>query len=460
VSSVSAEGRTLQPDPQSRPPDPAALLRSTRYVRLLVLAALLGLPISAAAYGFLALVGLLQHWVYADLPRALGLAPPPWWWPAPPLVLSGLLVGATIRFLPGRGGKSPADGFSESGPPPPSALPGTALAALAGLSMGAVIGPEAPLIALGGGLAACAVRLTRRAGEPTATAVIGATGGFAAVSTLLGSQLLGAFLLMEVSGLGGPMLGLVLLPGLLAAGLGSLIFIGLGTWTGLGTFSLAVPDIPGYAHPDLAQFGWAVAIGLIASALGSGVRWLALHVRPFVEPRPLVAVPLAGLVVAALAIGFAAATGHAASEVLFSGQDALGGLLTNSAGYSVGTLLLLIGAKGLAYTVSLAAFRGGPIFPAMFLGAALGMVLSHLPGLPLVAGAAMGIGAMSVVMLRLPLTSVLLASLLLFSDEVAVMPLVILAVVVAHVVTARLTPARPALTSAPAGAEQPPGHVP
>jgi H+/Cl- antiporter ClcA len=459
VSSVSAEGRTLPPDPQAHPPDPAALLRSTRYLRLLALAALLGVPISAVAYGFLALVGLLQNWVYSDLPRALGLTPPPWWWPAPPLVLAGLLVGAAIRFLPGRGGKSPADGFSESGPPPPSALPGIAFAALAGLSLGAVIGPEAPLIALGGGLAACAIRLTRRAGEPTATAVIGATGSFAAVSTLLGSPLLGAFLLMEVSGLGGPMLGLVLLPGLLAAGLGSLIFIGLGTWTGLGTFSLEVPDIPGFAEPNLAQFGWAIVIGLIASVLGSGVRWLALRVRPFVEPRPLVAVPLAGLVVAALAIGFAAATGHATSEVLFSGQDALGGLLTDSARYSVGTLLLLIGAKGLAYAVSLAAFRGGPIFPAMFLGAALGMVLSHLPGLPLVAGAAMGIGAMSVVMLRLPLTSVLLASLLLASDEVALMPLVIVAVVVAHVVTARLTPARPATTSAPAAAEHPPGDA-
>ena len=123
MSSVSAEGRTLPPDPQAHPPDPAALLRSTRYLRLLALAALLGVPISAVAYGFLALVGLLQNWVYSDLPRALGLTPPPWWWPAPPLVLAGLLVGAAIRFLPGRGGKSPADGFSESGPPPPSALP-------------------------------------------------------------------------------------------------------------------------------------------------------------------------------------------------------------------------------------------------------------------------------------------------------------------------------------------------
>ena len=40
------------------------------------------------------------------------------------------------------------------------------------------------------------------------------------------------------------MLGLVLVPGLLAAGVGSLIFIGLDALTGLGTFSLAIPNLP------------------------------------------------------------------------------------------------------------------------------------------------------------------------------------------------------------------------
>jgi H+/Cl- antiporter ClcA len=111
--------------------------------------------------------------------------------------------------------------------------------------------------------------------------------------------------------------------------------------------------------------------------------------------------------------------------VLFSGQSDLGPFISNSASYSVGALLLLIACKGLAYGVSLSSFRGGPTFPAMFLGAAGGVALSHLPGLPLVDGVAMGIGAMTVVMLRLPLTSVLLATLLLASDGLAVMPLVI-----------------------------------
>ena len=134
---------------------------------------------------------------------------------------------------------------------------------------------------------------------------------------------------------------------------------------------------------------------------------------------------MVGLAVAALVIGHEAGTGHSSSDVLFSGETALGPLLPGSAGYSIGALLMLLVCKSLAYSLSLSGFRGGPVFPSMFLGAAGGVVLSHLPGLPLVAGVAMGIGAMCVVMLKLPLTSVLLATLLLFSDGLAVMPLVI-----------------------------------
>ena len=66
---------------------------------------------------------------------------------------------------------------------------------------------------------------------------------------------------------------------------------------------------------------------------------------------------------------------------------------------------MVILCKGLAYSPCLSSFRGGPIFPALFVGAALGIALSHLPGLPMIAGAAMGIGAMTVAMLGLPLTS-------------------------------------------------------
>lgn len=423
------------------PSDPLARLRTRSYLALLALAAIIGVPVSAAAYFFLALVAKLQGWIFTDLPRGIGFHGEPQWWPVPPLVLAGVLVSLTIRYLPGTGGRSPADGFrAGEGPPSPIELPGVVIAALASLSLGVVLGPEAPLIALGGGLGVCAVRLVKRDAPAATRTVVAAAGSFAAISTLLGSPILGAFLLLEASGLGGAMLELVLVPGLLAAGLGSLTFIGLKSWTGLGTFSLAIPHLPGVGPPDIAEFGWALAIGVMAAALGCGIRWLALVLRPAVERRLLLATPVAGLAVAGLAIAFAAGTGKSSSQVLFSGQSALGPLITHGAVYTVGALVLLIACKSLAYSASLSGFRGGPVFPSMFIGAAGGMALSHLAGLPLIPGVAMGIGAMCTVMLRLPFTSVLLATLLLAADGRTVMPLVIVAVVVAYVSTAWLAP--------------------
>jgi H+/Cl- antiporter ClcA len=366
--------------------------------------------------------------------------------------VAGLLVAPAIRFLPGKGGHSPADGFKPGGTPTTAELPGVLLAALATLTFGVVLGPEAPLIALGGGLSVLAVRLAKRDLPAQATAVVAAAGSFAAISTLLGSPIAGAFLLMEASGLGGPMLGVVLLPGLLASGVGALIFVGLDALTGLGTFSLSVPGLPHFARPDIAEFGWALVIGIAAAILGTAIRRLALLIRPHVERRMLLLMPVLGLLIAGLAIAYHEGTGKSYSDVLFSGQTALGPLITNAASYSVGALVLLFACKGLAYGVSLSSFRGGPVFPSLFLGAAGGIALSHLPGLPLVPGVAMGIGAMSAVMLRLPLTSVLLATLLLFSDGLAVMPLVIVAVVVAYVLSARLAPA-PSPAPAPSQAQ-------
>ena len=438
------------------PSDPLALLRSRSYVALLVLAAIIGAPISAVAYFFLALVDKCQGWIFTDLPKGLGFHSEPLWWPLLPLAVAGLLVALTIRYLPGSGGHSPADGFKPGGAPTPIELPGILLAALATLCLGAVLGPEAPLIAIGGGLGVIAIRLAKRDVPARTGAVVAAAGSFAAISTLFGSPLLGAFLLMEASGIAGATLELVLVPGLLAAGIGTLIFVGLDTWTGLGTFSLAIPNVPHVGTPTVGEFGWALVIGLAAAVLGSGIRRLGLSLRPHVERRMVLATPVVGLAVAGLAIAFAAATGKSSAEVLFSGQNSVGTLISHSAGYTVGALVLLVACKGLAYGGSLSGFRGGPTFPALFIGAAGGLALSHLPGLPPVSGAAMGIGAMCAVMLRLPLTSVLLATLLLLSDGLDVTPLVIVAVVVAYVASARLTASAPA-QEAPAAAGASPG---
>ena len=143
-----------------------------------------------------------QQYVFTTLPDDLGFDGAPVWWPLPVLALGGLVVGLTIRYLPGTGGHVPAEGFKSAGAVPPVELPGIIIAAFATLAFGAVLGPEAPLIAIGSGMGVLAVQLVRRDAPKTASVVIAAAGSFAAVSTLFGSPLTGAFLLMEVSGLG------------------------------------------------------------------------------------------------------------------------------------------------------------------------------------------------------------------------------------------------------------------
>ncbi len=439
---VSVDEPAAKPATTPAPPHPLDVLRSRGYLLLLLLAVALGIPISALAYGFLALVDELQKLAYTDLPKALGFDGTPPWWPLPLLGVGGLLVGLVIRFLPGTGGHEPSEGMVTSGAPAAAELPGIFLAALATLVCGAVLGPEAPLIALGGGLALWLARLPGREIPPGEQGVIGAAGSFAAISTLLGSPLLGAFLLMEATALGGPMLGIVMVPGLLAAGIGSLIFIGLDNWTGLGTYSLVLSDVPTAHQPDIGEFGWALVIGLASALAGTGIRRLGLFLRGRVARSRVPATVLMGLAVGGLAIAYAEGSGKPATEVMYSGQAALDPLLVHSAAYTVGALLLLVVCKALAYGISLSAFRGGPIFPAMFVGAVGGIALSRLPGLSLTAGFAMGIGAMCAAMLKLPLTSVLMATLLLGHAGITVMPLVIVAVVVCYTAMAWLTPSR------------------
>lgn len=416
--------------------DPVQVIRSRAYLAALLLAAALGAPISAVAYGFLALVAAIQEYLFDDLPDAVFAGGVPAWWPVPWLVLCGLLTGLTIRHLPGNGGHSPAFGFKAGGGAPPDReLPGVILAALTTLSLGAVLGPEAPLIAIGGGLAALTVRLVKKDAPPMAVTIMASAGSFAAISTLLGSPLLGAFLIMEAAGVGGIRLSLVALPGLLASGVGALVFVGLDTWTGLGDFSLALTSVPPAVSPTVATMAWALAMGAAGALIGWGIRWLGLSLRPVVHRSRVLVTGALGLLIGLTAMTYQLITDHTFTEVLFSGQDALPGLVAHASDYSVGVLILLALGKAFAYALSLSAFRGGPVFPSMLIGAVLGIAASSLPGMSLAPAIAMGIGALCTAMLRLPLTSTLLATLLMGADGVTVTPQVIVAVAVAFVLT-------------------------
>src|SRR3954454_2993653 len=446
-------------DAAGAPTDPSATLRSKRFLVLLVLAGIVGLVVSFAAWGFLELLHQIQVGVFQGLPKDLGFSSTPRWWYLPVLAIAGVVTAFAIATLPGRGGHVPAYGL-KSGQIQPIELPSVILAGLASIGLGLVIGPEAPLIALGGGLGLLAMRLINKDAPNEVAAVMAAAGMFAAVSLIFASPLIAAVLMIEVSGLGGSKLTLILIPGLLAAGIGSLISVGMGSWTGLSTsaYALGPLSLPAFARPDVTDFLWTVPFAL-AIALGtflifSGARALV----PVITPRPFLYLPLIGLLVAGLAIAFTYATDHGANEVLFSGQDQLPGLASNASSWSLGALALLLLFKGIGYSMSAAAFRGGPTFPAMFLGAAAGLMAGHLPGFESTPAVAVGLGAGVVSVLRLPLSAVVIGVLLTDRSGAGSAPLVIFGVVVAYIASvwlaARQAPEPPAATaSAPGSVE-------
>jgi hypothetical protein len=103
------------PTPQAEPvpggtlSDEQRVARERGYVRLLLLAAGVGIPVSLVAFGFLALLHWSEHAVWEHLPETFGFAVAPWWWALPWLLLGGVLVGVAIRWLPGHGGHVPID---------------------------------------------------------------------------------------------------------------------------------------------------------------------------------------------------------------------------------------------------------------------------------------------------------------------------------------------------------------
>ena len=129
----------------------------------------------------------------------------------------------------------------------------------------------------------------------------------------------------------------------------------------------------------------------------------------------------------------------------------LPGLVSQAGTWSVAALAWLIVFKGIAYSISLGSLRGGPTFPAMFLGAAAGVMASHLPGFPIQAGVGVGIGAATVAVLRLPLSAVVIATLLTTHAGSNIEPLIIVGVVVAYITTLLLArSSAPATDTAPA----------
>jgi chloride channel protein, CIC family len=398
-------------------------LGGTAYLRLVGLGAVIGVPAALVAALFLALVHDLEHWLWSDLPDRLGHSSPPWY-----LVVGLPLAGACVvlvarRFLPGDGGVSPLVGLGGEKPPPLSHAPGVAVAALGTLSFGAVLGPEMPLIALGM-VVGLLVTLIVRLGERERSLLAGA-GAFSAISALFGGPIVGGVMMVESGAAGlGASLAPALLPGFVAAATGYVVFIGFGNWGGLGAPGLVEPGLPPYQGTHIYDLIFAVLVGVATAVLITVVRRVAHRVADLPQLSMPVLLLGGGLAVGVLA-EVADALGADSQDVLFSGQASVPALVAET---STKIVLVLLLFKGLAYAISLGCgFRGGPIFPAMYLGIAVitfpVIWFDISPTVAVAIGAAAGMAAMT----GLLLTPMLFASLLVGLEGVDTIPASVLA---------------------------------
>jgi H+/Cl- antiporter ClcA len=343
---------------------------------LAVPAILVGIFAAVLLWGLEQLAGLLSGVLWDTIPDAVGVDPDGWWIVLI-LSLTGLAVGLGLRFMPGHGGVDSSTTELVAPPLPVRALPGLALVTLFSLAGGVSLGPENPVIAIN-----CAIivsvfaRLLPRI-PPQMSILI---AGSATVGALFGTPVAAALLftgIVAAAKSGGALWDRLFLP-VVAAGAGAM------TMRLLGAPSMAF-DLPAYGSPRVIDLligaviaGGAVAVTLVALVLFP-IFWRGLHWL-----RHPILIPLVGVIGGPI--------------TMFKGLEQIGELLEKPGQYDASELVVIVGIKLLALLVAASAlFRGGRIFPATFVGVALGM-LGHvlIPGVPL--GLAVACGVLGVLL--------------------------------------------------------------
>ena len=358
---------------------------SPRQMLLLAIPAiLLGAFAALLLWAVEQLADLLSDVLWDTLPGALGVDPSGWWIVLI-LTLTGLAVGIGLRYLPGHGGPDSATTELISPPLRLRVLPGLAVVTVLSLAGGVSLGPENPIIAINVGIA---VTLFARFLPGVSPQIAVLIAGAATVGALFGTPVAAALLFTGIVAAakgGGSLWDRLFLP-VAAAGAGAI------TMRLLGAPSMEF-DLPVYGSPHAidALTGALVACGAVGISLialaAFPVLWRALHALR----HPILIALVGGFVLGILGLIGGPIT-------MFKGLDQIGELLQDPDGYDGAQLAVIAGIKILALLVAASAlFRGGRIFPATFIGVALGM-LGHvlIPSLPL--GLAVGCGILGVVL--------------------------------------------------------------
>jgi H+/Cl- antiporter ClcA len=389
--------------------------------RMLVLAVVVGVLAAAGGSLFLEVIHLGESFVFDTVPSSMGFDEAPWWWAAL-LLLLGASIVLLGRQMPGATGKGPLTGFHFDNPL--VIVPSILVAALGTLVFGFVLGPEAPLIVLGTAIGAL---LTWRA-DKQARQVAMLLGGVAAIGAVLGNPFVTGFMILEFAAFG--LVPAVILPAaFVALGAGFLTQVGIDGLPGFGLHTLEVPGVPAYDQIAFGDVLLGLLVAVLAAVVTVAVRESAVAIDRAGQRRPIPMLYVAAVVTALVLLIAQVGFGIAQDQILFSGQSGMGALVQET---SIAAVIVIIVGKGIAYAVALGGgLRGGPIFPATFLGVAAGVLVSLIvPAASVSPLAAAGIAASAAAMIKLPGTSALLGAALIGGSGAAIAPFAIFGAVI------------------------------
>lgn len=350
--------------PSTAPATPARALLPSILPALLV-----GVTASLLLVGVSAGAEELQDVLWRTVPDALGVGRYSVLWMSVMLVATGIAVGLVVWKVPGHAGPDPATTGLDAPVLPPAALPGLVLATALMLAGGPSLGPENPIIAVNVSLAVWAgLRAFPQAPERSWAALAEA----ATIGALFGTPVAAALIISEALA-GQPLKGKLwdgVFAPLTAAAAGALTV----TLVSRPNFDL---HLPSFGRPDWSDLLAALTIASAGALLGmAAVRAFPYVHRGFARLRhPMLMLPAGGLVLAALA----AVGGHL---TLFKGLDEIAELAGDPDGWTAGEFAVMTVVKLAALLVAASCgFRGGRIFPAVFVGTSLGLCAHALvPG--------------------------------------------------------------------------------
>ena len=408
----------------SAPEPPVAApvrLIDRRWLIAVLLASIVAIPAALATIVFIGVVNVGTTLIWDDLYAWTGLPRPVFLLLIP--TIGGVIVGCILRFVPGNGGPEPGAGHGLGGDDhePAPHLPGVIAAAIVSLVAGVSLGPEAPLVTIIGGIATMVAIRLRLPDQMRQLLTISGIASFTA--GVFGSPLAAGLLLAETVPQAGLELYRRIIPALAAATVGYFVFHAL-----LG--GTIEPMFPGATGMEALAFVTALGMGIVGGVAGVGYIEAYHRVRAAsarLDRRPIIKAALGGLVVGIVAIVFGELT-------MFSGEHTLPEVTTQAGTLGASGLALLLVGKLIASLVSLVSgFRGGRIFPILFLGGVLGLLASAIiPGIPPEVAVASGMGAMGVAALRIPLFMVILAAVF---TSVGLVPEILVAVVTSYSIT-------------------------